>query len=243
MKRRRKTVAQVCKNCHNVFQTRTDRVAEGMGEYCSRECSNLGRRKNRVWAKCDECGIRFACKRERLERGYHRFCSKKCNIIGINPRPELVDVGTHIELVLPCGQRALIDHDDRFRVGFRRWHGAGNGYIKSNNPNKRFVYLHRFILRISDSSVMADHKNGNKLDNRKSNLRIADYVTNAWNTVRNKTQFPPGAARCGKRWKATICCDGKRIHLGVFDTPEEASRVYVEAKDRMCGEFSPMSRV
>lgn len=69
-----------------------------------------------------------------------------------------------------------------------------------------------------------DHINQNKLDNRIENLRVVDRKTNA----RNKKHR--GYRKRGNRYYARIRVDGKEIHLGAFDTSEEAARAYYNAK-------------
>lgn len=72
--------------------------------------------------------------------------------------------------------------------------------------------------------VVVDHIDGNKLNNSITNLRV---ITGRENTTRAKVRkYFRGVKRNGKRFAAQIEWQGKRYHLGTFDTPEEASEAY-----------------
>lgn len=77
-----------------------------------------------------------------------------------------------------------------------------------------------------------DHINGDGTDNRRSNLRDGSGGVNEWNRhkQKNNTSGYTGVCRSGQRWKAEIRYKGKKVYLGLFDTPEEASEVYQTAK-------------
>lgn len=81
-----------------------------------------------------------------------------------------------------------------------------------------------------------DHINGDRSDNRISNLRDVSRSENLQNVAtarKSSTHGFIGASRQGGRWKARIKLNGKETHLGLFDTPEEASEAYLRAKAEM----------
>lgn len=93
-----------------------------------------------------------------------------------------------------------------------------------------------------------DHVNGDKLDNRIKNLRLATIPENGQNSrVRSSnTHGYLGVSRSSKNnkskpWKAEIVSDNKKHYLGIFSTPEEAHAAYVEAKARL-HTFQPVPR-
>ena len=90
-----------------------------------------------------------------------------------------------------------------------------------------------------DKSVV-DHINGNGLDNRKANLRIASATENGRNRRRhsNNTSGFKGVKKDKGRWVANIGGSKNRIRLGSFETPEEAHAAYCEAANRLHGEFA-----
>jgi len=90
-----------------------------------------------------------------------------------------------------------------------------------------------------------DHINGNKLDNRIENLRLATRSENRQNhkTMRNNTSGFMGVrwSKKDKKWVASINVNRKSYYLGGFDTPEEASVAYLNAKQQLHS-FQPIPR-
>ncbi len=83
-----------------------------------------------------------------------------------------------------------------------------------------------------------DHVNGNPSDNRFVNLRLATSEIN--NQNRRQAQgnnwaglLGVGSSGCAKRYRASIVVKGRYIHLGCFDTPEEAHAAYLAAKRQL----------
>ena len=87
--------------------------------------------------------------------------------------------------------------------------------------------------------VVIDHINGDSTDNRIVNLRLCSGKNNSRNadTPKNNTTGFKGVSRCGKRFRAYITVDRRQIHLGVYQTPEEAFAAYVTAAKAHFGEF------
>jgi hypothetical protein len=105
-------------------------------------------------------------------------------------------------------------------------------------------YAHRLVWLLETGSFpdsYIDHINGNKRDNRYMNLRKCGHSENMINRPRqsnNKTGFKGVRLRSdGKKYDAQIGLNGKRYHLGSFDTPEEAAKAYRESAIKMHGEF------
>lgn len=92
---------------------------------------------------------------------------------------------------------------------------------------------------------MIDHKDGDRSNNRITNLRDTDYYGNAQNRFKqasNKSGYK-GVHYCKQfgKWRSAITCRGKRRSLGLFDTPEEAHEAYCEAAMKLHGEFAKLS--
>jgi len=103
-------------------------------------------------------------------------------------------------------------------------------------------YLHRQIaeakgLEIDGSQV--DHINLNKLDNRRENLRPATHSQNMANKPPRKGKTYKGTDLVSSgRFRATGQIDGKKVHIGTFDTEAEAARAYDAWATITHGEFA-----
>ena len=80
------------------------------------------------------------------------------------------------------------------------------------------------------------HRNGDRTDNRPQNLVL---VANATRQRRHAKPLPLGVAKSGSRYKARIVRDYKYVHIGTFDTPEQAHQAYVHEHVRIHGMQSP----
>ena len=90
-------------------------------------------------------------------------------------------------------------------------------------------------------SLEVDHINGDTLDNRKTNLRLATHKQNSCNrrTQKNNKAGARGVcwAKEQRKWKSFIRNNGKRMHLGYFDNLEDAKMAYYTAAKRYHKEF------
>lgn len=141
------------------------------------------------------------------------------------------------EVPLGRGLVALVSPDDLALVAGVNWTAATRGgvmYAKGTERGRR-VYMHRVILNHPDSHV--DHINGNGLDNRRENLRLATKSQNAANSRRKDAKFK-GVFTQGAKWFAQIGHNGRTIYLGTFSSPEEAARAYDAKAVELFGEFA-----
>jgi len=82
--------------------------------------------------------------------------------------------------------------------------------------------------------------NRNPLDNRKSNLRLCNNSQNQYNTIVRKDNSlgVKGVKICGNKFRARITINKKLIHLGLFDTIEDASKAYELNAKKYFGDFA-----
>lgn len=127
----------------------------------------------------------------------------------------------------------IVDNEDWDELSQWKWFSC-NGYAGRQIP------MHR-VVADTPSHLMVDHINGNKLDNRKSNLRNCTSSQNSMNkTTSQKRASKYKGTRPNKnkdKWIAKICVGRKQKHLGTFSTQEEAAAVYDAAAKKMFGEF------
>jgi len=169
-------------------------------------------------------------------------------------------VSKYCIIPLNHGLETVVDEEDYAYLSAFRWRAHPGRYcwyatsrtIVSSSPRKRrYVALHREIFArrgIDISGKHIDHKDRDGLNNRFSNLRIVTHRENNWNTkVREDNSsgykgvhyhVPPH----GKpRWRARLQIDGKRLHLGLFQTAIEAAIAYNEAAIKYYGEFAALN--
>lgn len=139
----------------------------------------------------------------------------------------------------------------------RRWNGrfagrqvgspTSQGYIRTTikiDGKNAGLLLHRVAWAFATGHWplgLIDHKNEIKSDNRIDNLRIATHAQNIYNRVpRNDSTGIKGARFDSRydRYQARITVDGKTLHLGMFDTAQEAGLAYKEAAIKHHGEFA-----
>lgn len=132
----------------------------------------------------------------------------------------------------------LIDQDDLTKFYINMACIDANGYVQIR-IGKKYVYLHREILNNPASEV--DHINGNKLDNRKINLREATRSQNEANkqAYRNNTSGAKGVIKDKRTGKyiARIRHNNKSHHIGCYTTLELAVAAYNKKAKELFGEF------
>jgi hypothetical protein len=127
-------------------------------------------------------------------------------------------------------ENVLVDDEDRAKLeAMGKWYVNTLGYCVKNSSRKlgkqKKIYAHRVIMNAPEN-MQIDHINNNRLDNRKCNLRIVTMQQNMWNKPKTKGYF-----KSRKKWTARITANGEHIHLGTFNTEEEARNAYIKAKE------------
>ena len=138
------------------------------------------------------------------------------------------------------GGTVRIDDQDYMRFILKNWYVQENGYAVRKEGNTT-VYMHLEVFGPAPHDV--DHRNLNKLDNQRGNLRAATRSQNMANVglTKGNTSGLKGVswASHANKWRARIRVHGKPYkHLGYFDSPAEAHEVYCLAADLLHGEFA-----
>lgn len=109
------------------------------------------------------------------------------------------------------------------------WYARHTGPRDKTTGEQHPVTMHRVIMGVTDHpQIHVDHINGDGLDNRSVNLRIATTRQNTQNIGlrRSNTSGFIGVYwnKDRRRWMARLSADGQRMFLGYFNEPEEAAR-------------------
>lgn len=135
---------------------------------------------------------------------------------------------------------AIIDDADAHRITRLRWAYATRGmslsYVQTSTRPVRL--MHQVVLGDPPVGQVIDHINGNTFDNRRSNLRFCSQGDNAKNRV-GRDGFKGVRHRPqSDNWQARITVNYREMHLGVFQTADEAARAYDDAARLHYGEFA-----
>ena len=141
---------------------------------------------------------------------------------------------------LTQGRTAIVDDELYEELSKHRWHLTCKGYAgRAPYPGKT-IFMHRVVNQTPDG-MQTDHINGNKLDNRRANLRSC---TNTENSRARRRKPPASGLRGVKRgpsgkFYANIWVEGKHRHLGTFESGEAAHAAYRSAALEHFGQFAP----
>jgi len=144
----------------------------------------------------------------------------------------MIAIGTIGTTKLICLDNGIIL---RFNKKLKKWtvcEGTlnGEGYLRMGIDGKMYlchrVLGHVFGILDLHSPLKIDHIDRNRTNNSISNLRPATNQQNQFNTDAKGYYWN----KRDKKWKAHIGLNGKQIHLGYFDTEQQASQAYQNAK-------------
>lgn len=127
---------------------------------------------------------------------------------------------------------AICDVDDYEKVSQHRWRKNGTGYAVSYF-NGSAVGMHRFLANCPDD-LEVDHINKDRIDNRKSNLRLSTTRANRILNNRKPSESSGirGVRKHGKKWQARITVNKKEITLGSFTDLNDAVNARQEAEKK-----------
>lgn len=155
------------------------------------------------------------------------------------------------EIPLTQGKTAIVDDADHQRLSAYKWsadrHHTGRYYakamIRDESGRYRKVYMHRFIMGMTDRTILVDHRDGDSLNCQRHNLRPS---TNSQNQANRRKLKSPGMRgvfqrKGSKRFYAQLYKDKKRISLGSHATAEAAAMAYDRAAVEHFGEFAVLN--
>lgn len=210
--------------------------------------AGMDSRGEATWkCKCD-------CGGEKTTTGYllRTMGTKSCGCIHAETMTrikkkfnEYSEVDGHIEVkLMNCDEIMLCDIDDWETLKKHCWHKMSIGYaatnIKTNKANKVLVF-HQIVID-AERGMQRDHINRNKLDNRKSNLRVVTPLDNVLNRGLNKNNKSGHKGvyfrERDNKWVAQIMSNRKCHPLGSFKNIGDAIAERAKAEKLYHGKAS-----
>lgn len=159
------------------------------------------------------------------------------------------------KLRLSTGKITLVDDEDYELLRKYAWDADEKGYARrsANRHNadgkpsgkRRTIRMHRVIMGVSDAGrhIQVDHINGDKLDNRRANLRLCDSTQNKQNSRKYSGEFTStfkGVSwhKQAKKWRSELRVNRELHFLGLFTDEGEAALAYDSAAKQNFGEFA-----
>lgn len=152
---------------------------------------------------------------------------------------------------LTQGFYAQVDDADFDWLSQYKWYASPrkNTCYVARKVKRVQTFMHRIIMGQPLDGMTIDHKDRNGLNCQRNNLRFATFSQNMMNSkgwgkspyagvnfksynMKNGKLYP-----CAK-WIGRICVNGRRLHLGTYDTQEEAALAYNNAAIKHFGEFA-----
>lgn len=150
-----------------------------------------------------------------------------------------------------CNEFTLVDEDDFKKYGHLKWCLSSKGYVTRKQWNKKIkvdeeIRMHRVILSAKKGTIV-DHVNRNKLDNRKSNLRLVSEHQSKWNVgigSRNKTGFKGVSFEKSRGvYRASIMLKGKQNFIGRFPCKIQAAKEYNKFAKKLFGKYAVLNEI
>ena len=207
---------------------------------------NTSGKRKRLMYYCDcDCGKKnVEIIGEKLRSGHTRSCGCLRSETASNLKKkfnnyEFKDYG--IGITSNTNKEFYFDLEDYDKIKDYCWAESKNNYIVATNKDYKLIYMHRLIMDITDNKDI-DHKNHNKNDNRKSNLRVCNRSNNAMNAnMRSDNTSGATGVSFNKRdntWCASIQLNGEKITLGYFSDIKDAIKARHEAEEMYFKEWS-----
>ena len=156
---------------------------------------------------------------------------------------DVVHCGNYDEIILRDEyarevSRVKVDSNKVSRVLSHKWSLRKDGYVQARVGNTT-ILLHQFLLGFPmRRNKFTDHISGDKSDNRLSNLREVSPKENTWNND------AVGVYRTKSgNWRALICKDRKRIHIGTFSSFELARKKRMQKQKLLFNQYSRTTEI
>lgn len=138
--------------------------------------------------------------------------------------------------VVGRGKYTIVDDEDFEVLSKYSWHLTRAGYARNGSG----IGMHKIILNPA-KGLVSDHINGDRLDNRRANLRICTPKQNRQNKGMYKNNKSGYRGVCWDKyanlWRVDFSLNGKHITVGYFKNPEDGHKAYKKRSIKEYGEF------
>ncbi len=164
-------------------------------------------------------------------------------------RFEISADGAYYKIFLKHGGIVFVDYDDFPKVSSYTWSLGKRGYPTANirkfDGSKSTTTMHKLLFGYFEKGIDVDHISGNKLDNRRSNLRLCSHQQNMFNQKKRSTNTSgyTGVSyrKKDKKFEAYIHHNGRKKGLGLFLSAKEAAIARDKASIELFGEYGRLN--
>lgn len=199
--------------------------------------------KNAHWNCLCDCGNYVVVDGHNLRCGHTISCGclQKENTSNSRKSSNYYDLSNEYGIGYTKNRKPfLFDKDDFEIINGYCWVCNDDGYIIAHSKDGN-IRMHRLVMGVLRDNVIVDHINHNTSDNRKKNLRIANKQLNGINrgcNINNKLGHKGVHMSKNGKYIAKIMKDGTSIHIGCFDTLQEAIVARANKETELFGEFA-----
>ncbi len=171
-------------------------------------------------------------------------------IIKLNKGKETVIDDKCFDIIVDSGYKwkaRLLDGHWYCQGEKRRYIGSKLSRNGRKIPGYRYYqrFLHRLLKEVIDPNLKVDHVDGDGLNNRLDNLRVA---TNSQNSMNSRKQLGCSSIYKGvcwdkknNKWHSGITINKRQMNLGRFSSEIDAARAYDSAAMEYFGEFAKLN--
>jgi hypothetical protein len=157
--------------------------------------------------------------------------------MGRNPGQLLLISESKDEVIFQIadGRRFKVSPCDKMFVVSLAWSMDKNGYVRCGSSKFYLKLLSRLLCL---TSLEVDHKDRDPTNNSRDNLRPATRTQNQANSGSDAISGFKGVYARRNKFQAAISINYKKVHLGSFDTAQQAHTAYLKAATKLHGDFS-----
>lgn len=203
---------------------------------------------------CDWCGVIFDMKRKE-PKGRRKTCSRECAARSrrrrvLQSRPAITQQPEDYKIIVAStGARVEVSNEDYDYLRVIPWQIMSRGYVSTTDSAGKMQLMHRVIMgrlcNLKDHELV-DHRDRNRTNNRRSNLRIATKSENNSNKAKRadcSSDYMGVKVAIRKRpgFIADYWVNQQNFWIGIFDDEEEAAWMRDQWATALRGDFANLN--